>query len=167
MTPMGYMSNIPEGLHSFPSLHLHPHHIGELFGAHGIPTGFRPTAQGCGNAATLGTVPPPQTQPQRGCVIPSSTAYPRKNRACGKIIRHLSGCPPWRHFSLHRFPATPLGLMMWRIPHFPRVAACPPQPWAVRRSPFGAIACGNAATLGTCPMNKPKPPTVLGPQSHT
>ena len=32
---------------------------GSCLVAHGIPTGFRPTAQGCGNAATLGTTPPP------------------------------------------------------------------------------------------------------------
>ena len=141
MTPMGYMPNITgtwnpsgcvasrgasrqakglfEGRHSFPSLHLRPHHIRELFGGTWNPNGIPSHSPGLRQRRYPGNDPDtPQTQPQRGCVILSATATPGKTAAAEKssVI-----CPDAHLGAIISSigSATPLGLMMWHIPHSP------------------------------------------------
>ena len=105
----------------------------------GIPTGFRPKAQGCEARATLGNGRP-RAQPQRGCVsipdksfIPFGPVFAQKRPQLVLVdVNNL-----WR--LEHRFPfvlgRNPVGVAVIAV-HLPRVARAS-QPWALRRNPFG------------------------------
>jgi len=129
----------------------------------GIPTGFRPKAQGCEARATLGNRRP-TAQPQRGCVsipiesfgnlsqvrVQRYTLVPKKWTAVfgGEDEVNVNVRMRLGHGSPFILCRNPVGVVAF-ADHLPRVARAS-QPWALGRNPFGI-------SLWKCPNSRALP----------